>query len=70
MLYLVSSVCYIPTKLGRNVTLCHTAMKKYLIPCTESLADTRRGHSMGCSWRPFQTSNLGVSREQLETPNT
>jgi len=39
----------------------HTTVKKYLIPCTERLADTEQGHSVGYSWRPFQTSNLGVS---------
>ena len=61
MLYLVSSVCYILIKLGRNRMFSHTTVKKYLIPCTERLADTEQGHSVGYSWRPFQTSNLGVS---------
>lgn len=70
MLYLVSSVCYTLIKLGRNMNLCHATMKKYLFPHTERLADTKQGHCMGYSWRPFQTPNLGVSREQLETPNT
>lgn len=52
------------------MNLCHATMKKYLFPHTERLADTKQGHCMGYSWRPFQTPNLGVSREQLETPNT
>lgn len=69
MLYLVLS-CYILTKLITNGTFCHGTIRSYLMSCTERLADTEQGHGVEYSWRSFQTSNLGTSRDQLETPNT
>lgn len=63
MLYLVSSVCYIPIELGRNTILCYITKKTHLIP--GKTGRQRNGHSMGYSQKPYQTFNLGVSEEQL-----
>lgn len=57
-------------KLSRNTIFFHGTVKNYVIPCTETLADAEQRQWVEYSWKPFQTSNLGISREQLETPKT